>query len=225
MDIKREIPKVAMISSTRAVFGSMEAAFKAVFPEAETIHLLDETLLDLFRQDGGLSIRSRRKALQMALTAQDAGVNGILVTCSSLSPAVDEMRPFLTIPIVKIDEPMVEHVIQSAETIALIASAEAVLKSVDPLVQSKSRQLNRQVSLRRVILSDLWPLLQKDASSFYREVGKACTQAAKECQAVIITQVSMAPSREYVSAEVRNRIYAAPEYAVGAIRQILTNTK
>jgi hypothetical protein len=45
MDANRETPKIALISSTRAVFGSMEAAFKAVFPEAEVIHLLDETLL------------------------------------------------------------------------------------------------------------------------------------------------------------------------------------
>src|SRR5512139_1484972 len=112
-----EKPKIALISSTRAVFASMDAAFKVVFPEAEIIQILDETLLILFRQDGGLSVRSRRKALQMALSGQDAGVDGILVTCSSLSPAVDEIRPFLTVPIVKIDEPMFDHVVQKVESI------------------------------------------------------------------------------------------------------------
>ena len=115
MDANREKTKIALISSTRAVFGSMDAAFKVLFPEAEIIQILDETLLLLFREDGGLSVRSRRKALEMALAAQDAGVDGILVTCSSLSPAVDDLRAFLTAPIVKIDEPMVEHVVQSAE--------------------------------------------------------------------------------------------------------------
>jgi len=225
MDTNRETPKIALISSTRAVFGSMEAAFKAVFPEAEVIHLLDETLLDLFCQDGGLSFRSRRKALQMALTAQDAGVDGILVTCSSLSPAVDELRPFLTIPIVKIDEFMVEHVVQSAETIALVASAETVMKSVEPLVQSKARQFNRKVSVRYVIKGDIWPLLQKDPISFYEKIGEAAGQAAKDCQAVIIAQVSMAPGRDYVTPEVRDRVYAAPEYAVKGLRQVLTNRK
>src|SRR5512143_3544987 len=111
MEFHEKALRVALVSSTRAVFGSMEAAFRSVFPEAQVIHILDETLLDLFRQDGGLSIRSRRKALQMALAAQDAGADGILVTCSTLSPGVDEIRSFLTIPIVKIDEPMVEHVV------------------------------------------------------------------------------------------------------------------
>ena len=225
MDANREKPKIALISSTRAVFASMDAAFKVVFPEAEIIQILDETLLILFRQDGGLSVRSRRKALQMALSAQDAGVDGILVTCSSLSPAVDEIRPFLTVPIVKIDEPMFDHVVQKAESIALVASAETVLKSVEPFVQKKADYFGRKVSLRPVVLADYWPLLQKDPGSFYKAVGEACTRAARECQAVVITQVSMAPGREYASPEVRDRVFAAPEYAVRAIRELLPNPK
>jgi Asp/Glu/hydantoin racemase len=225
MDANRKTPKIALISSTHAVFASMDAAFRAVFPEAEVIQILDETLLLLFRQDGGLSERSRRKALEMSLTAQDAAVDGILVTCSTLSPAVDDFRPFLRIPIVKIDEPMLEHVVQSAETIALVASAETVLKSVEPLVQNKARQFGRQVSLRRVILTDLWPLLQKDPHAFYHEVGKASADAAKDSQAVVITQVSMAPGREYVNSEVKSRVYAAPEFAVHALRKLLTSSR
>jgi Asp/Glu/hydantoin racemase len=225
MDLNREKTKIALISSTRAVLAAMDAAFKVVFPEAEIVQILDETLLILFRQDGGLSVRSRRKALQMALSAQDAGVDGILVTCSSLSPAMDEIRPFLTVPIVKIDEPMFDHVVQKAESLALVASAETVLKSVEPFVQKKAEQFGRKVSLRPVILADYWPLLQKDPVSFYKAVGEACTRAARECQAVVITQVSMALGREYASPEVRDRVFAAPAYAVRALRQILTNPK
>ncbi len=215
--------RIALISSTRAVFASMDVAFKAVFPEAETVQILDETLLLLFREDGGLSVRSRRKALQMALSAQDAGVDGILVTCSTLSPAVDELRSFVTVPVVKIDEPMIEAVVQKAESIALVASAETVLKSVGPLAQKRAGQFGRKVSLRPVILADSWPLLQKDPPSFYKAVGQACTRAARECEGVLITQVSMAPAREYADPEVRDRIFAAPEFAVRALRQVLTN--
>jgi Asp/Glu/hydantoin racemase len=225
MNGNREKPKVALISSTRAVFVSMDAAFKAVFPEAEIAQILDETLLILFREDGGLSVRSRRKALQMALSAQDAGADGILVTCSSLSPAVEEIRSFLTIPILKIDEPMFDHVIQKAESLALVASAETVLKSAGPLVQKKAGQFGRKVSLRPVILADYWPLLQKDPVSFYKAVGEACTRAAQDCEAVVITQVSMAPGRDYAKPEVRGRVFAAPEYAVRALREILTIPK
>jgi Asp/Glu/hydantoin racemase len=212
---------VALISSTRAVFGPMEAAFQEGFPEAEILHLLDETLLEDFRREGGLSIHSRRKALQMALIAQESRVDGILVTCSTLSPSVDDFRPFLRIPIVKIDEPVIEEVVRTAEAIGLLATAETVLNSVEPLVMAKSREVGCKVSLHRRVKGGIWPLLQKDPAAFYRAVAQAATEAARECQAVILTQVSLAPGRDFAEEKVRDKIYASPSYAVQALRKIL----
>jgi hypothetical protein len=225
MNIKSISKSVALVSSTRAVFGPMAAAFREEFPEAQILHLLDETLLEDFRREGGLSPRSRQKALQMALAAQEAGVDGILVTCSTLSPSVDDLRPFLKIPIVKIDEPVIEEVVQKADTIGLLATAETVLKSVEPLVTKKALDFGRKISVCRFVKGDVWPLLQKDPSAFYRAIAEAATQAARECQAVILTQVSIAPGRDYVEEKLRNKIYASPTYAVQTLRKMLSKTK
>lgn len=225
MNLKIISRKVALVSSTRAVFGPMEAAFREVFPEAQILHLLDETLIEDFRREGGLSPHSRLKALQMTLTAQEAGMDGILVTCSTLSPSVDDFRPFVRIPIIKIDEPVIEEVVQKADTIGLLATAETVLKSVEPLVMKKALDLGRKISVLRFIKGDVWPLLQKDPSAFYRAIAEAATQAARECQAVILTQVSIAPGRDYMEEKLRNKIYASPFYAVQTLRKILSKSE
>jgi hypothetical protein len=222
---KMRAMRVALVSSTRAVFGPMEAAFRSAFPEAQILHLLDETLLEDFQLEGGLSPHSRRKALQMALTAQEAGVDGILVTCSTLSPSVDDFRPFLRTPVVKIDEPVIEEVVQKAEKIGLVATAETVLKSVEPLVAKKAKDLGRKISLRPFVKGDVWPLLQKDPAAFYRTIAQVATKAAQDCQAVILTQVSISPGRDYVEEKLRNKVYASPLYAVQAIRKILLNAE
>ncbi len=213
--------RVALVSSTRAVFGPMEEAFRSDFPEAQIIHVLDETLLEDFRRDGGLSPASRRKALRMALSAQDSGVEGILVTCSTLSPSVDDIRPFLTIPIVKIDEPVIGEVVLTARKICLLATAESVLKSVEPLVLAKASEAGREVSIRRLIKGDLWPLLQKDPPAFYRALAAAASQALQESEAVILTQVSIAPARAYVRENLWQRVYASPVYAVRELKKRL----
>jgi len=225
MNLKIISRKVALVSSTRAVFGPMEAAFREVFPEAQILHLLDETLIEDFRREGGLSPHSRLKALQMTLTAQEAGMDGILVTCSTLSPSVDDFRPFVRIPIIKIDEPVIEEVVQKADTIGLLATAETVLKSVEPLVMKKALDLGRKISVLRFIKGDVWPLLQKDPSAFYRAIAEAATQAARECQAIILTQVSIAPGRDYVEEKLRHKIYASPIYAVQTLRKILSKSE
>ena len=224
-DFKKESVRVALISSTRAVFGPMEAAFREVFPEAQIHHILDETLIEDFGREGGLSPHSRQKALRMALTAQEAGVDGILVTCSTLSPSVDDLRPFLKTPIVKIDEPVIEEVVRSAEKIGLLATAETVLKSVEPLVMKKALDSGRQISIRKFVKGDVWPLLQKDPAAFYRAIAEAATEAARECQAVILTQVSIAPGRDHVEEKLREKVFASPAYAVQALRKDLSKAE
>jgi hypothetical protein len=220
---KKVAPRVALVSSTRAVFAPMEAAFHEEFPQAQVLHLLDETLIEDFRREGGLSPHSRHKALQMALTAQEGGVDAILVTCSTLSPSVDDFRPFLKIPIVKIDEPVIEEVVRKAGKIGLLATAETVLKSVEPLVVKKAAEIGRRISVRRFIKGDVWPILQRDPAAFYRAIAGAATEAAQECQAVILTQVSIAPGREFAQKKERKKIYASPTYAVQALRRILSD--
>jgi Asp/Glu/hydantoin racemase len=218
-------PKVALLSSTRMVLAAMEAAFQSEFPEAQVFNILDETLVADFVKAGGLSPHSRRKALQMALVAQEAGVDGILVTCSTMSPCVDDFKPFVTVPVVKIDEPVAEKVVRLAETIGLLTTAESVLKSVEPLFLAKAESLGRSITLERFVLSDLWPLAARDRAAFHRAVGEAATEAARRCQAVVITQVSMAGGWEYVEPSVKERVFATPGYAVRALRQILAERR
>ncbi len=219
---QKDLPRVALVSSTRAVFGPMEAAFREGFPEAQILHLLDETLLEDFRREGGLSLHSRHKALQMALTAQEAGVDGILVTCSTLSPSVDDLRPLVKVPVVKIDEPLIAAVVRIAEKIGLVATAETVLKSVEPLVMKKAQEFGRKIFIRRFIKEEIRPLQQNDPAAFYRAIAVAAAEAAQDCQAVILTQVSIAPGRDLAEEKLRNKIYASPAYAVQALRKILS---
>jgi len=115
----------------------------------------------------------------------------------------------------------VERVVQSAGSVALLATAESVLKSVEPLVLDKACKFGCQVSIRRFIEENIWLLLLSDPAAFYQAVGTAATGAAKECDAVIITQVSMAPGWNYVEEGLKKKVYPTPLYAVRAIKRIL----
>ena len=213
--------KVALVSTTRAVMAPMEAAFRTEFPNAELVHLLDETILDDLRQAKGLSPQARRKGLAMVVTADASGVDGILVTCSSLSPAVEDFRPYASRPVVRIDEPAVERAVNACGLVGLLATADGVLNCVEPLVRAKAEELDRSVDVRRYVRDDIWPLVNKDPDRFYRAVGEAASRAARECPMVVITQVSMCPGWAYVDEDVRDRVLATPVMAVRALRALL----
>lgn len=215
-------PKVALISSTKAVFGPMEAAFAEIFPEAQIMHILDETLLEDFRREGGLSAHSRAKALQMALTAQKAGVDGILFTCSTLSPAVDDLRPFITLPMVKIDEPVISHLVQNFKDIGLLATAETVLKSVENQFKKIAQRFSRQISLNSFVKGAAWPLLAKNPESFYKIMAEYVSTLGEKHEALLLTQVSIAPARDFVEEKIKSKIFASPFFAVQALKEVLS---
>ncbi len=214
--------KVALISSTKAVFGPMEAAFAEIFPEAQVMHILDETLLEDFRREGGLSAHSRAKALQMALTAQKAGVDGILFTCSTLSPAVDDLRPFITLPMVKIDEPVIYHLVQNFKDIGLLATAETVLKSVENQFKKIAQRLSRQISLHSFVKGDAWPLLAKNPEGFYKIMAEYASPLGEKHEALLLTQVSIAPARDFVKEKIKSKIFVSPSFAVQALKEVLS---
>ena len=112
--------------------------------------------------------------------------------------------------------------VRIAEKIGLVATAETVLKSVEPLVMKKAQEFGRKISIRRFIKEDIRPLLQEDPAAFYRAIAGAANEAAQDCQAVILTQVSIAPGRDLAEEKLRNKIYASPTYAVQALRKILS---
>lgn len=215
-------PRVVLISSTKAVFGPMEAAFAEIFPAAQVMHILDETLLEDFRREGGLSSNTRRKALQMALTAQKAGVDGILFTCSTLSPAVDDLRPFISLPMVKIDEPVISFLVQNYKDIGLLATAETVLKSVEGQVRKIAERLDRQISWYSFVKADAWPLLSKSPEAFYKMMGEYASELAEKHEALLLTQVSIAPAREFVNEKTKPKIFASPPFAIRALKEILS---
>lgn len=214
--------KVALISSTKAVFGPMEDAFAEIFPEAQLMHILDETLLEDFRREGGLSLHSRAKALQMALTAQKAGIDGILFTCSTLSPAVDDLRPFISVPMVKIDEPVISYLVQNFKNIGLLATAETVLKSVENQFKEISARLGRQIFWHSFVKSDTWPILAKSPEEFYRIMGEYASALAPKHEALLLTQVSIAPARNFAREEAKAKIFASPSFAVRTLKEILS---
>ena len=79
-------------------------------PHVEVVHILNETLLkDLLRF--GPSPKIAERIVRQAILAADAGVDMVVFTCSSTSPSINLARQMLTIPIIKIDDPMAERAV------------------------------------------------------------------------------------------------------------------
>ena len=64
-------------------------------PGTELFHIVDESLLNVTRKTGALTAVTRRRVLGYLESAAEAGADLVLVTCSSIGPAVDAAHDFV----------------------------------------------------------------------------------------------------------------------------------
>src|SRR3954470_5631331 len=87
---------------------SLPATFAALAeelaPDTEIFHIVDDSLLTVTRKGGSLTPFTRRRGLGARPPPADAGADVVVVTCSSIGPAVDGSRAFASVPVVRIDE-------------------------------------------------------------------------------------------------------------------------
>jgi Asp/Glu/hydantoin racemase len=73
------------------------------------------------------------------LSAVDAGADAVLVTCSSIGPAVEATRPFCPVPLFRIDEEMADRAIATGPRIGVLATLKSTLEPTRDLVAPRPR--------------------------------------------------------------------------------------
>lgn len=105
-------------------------------PGADVFHITDETLLAITRREG-LTSTTRRRVLGYVESAAEAGADIVLVTCSSIGPAVDASREFVDVPVVRIDEAMTDEAVRIGSRIGVVATLASTLEPTAQLIERK----------------------------------------------------------------------------------------
>jgi hypothetical protein len=72
-------------------------------PGTEVFHIADESLLTVTRRAGSLTPVTKRRVLGHVMSAVDAAADLVLVTCSSIGPAVDLVHELVPVPVLRAD--------------------------------------------------------------------------------------------------------------------------
>lgn len=156
-------------------------------PEAETFHIVDETLLGNTRKEGRLTPATRRRVLGYIESAAEAGADLVVVTCSSIGPAVDASAGFLDVPVLRIDEAMADEAIRIGSRIGVVATLSTTLEPTAELVRRRAAEAGKDVEVRTYLCEGAFGSDRHDAL-----VREGVAKAAAETDVVVLAQASMA---------------------------------
>ncbi|MFL6014041.1 MAG: aspartate/glutamate racemase family protein, partial [Gaiellaceae bacterium] len=132
-------PTLALLHTVLSLPPVFAALAEELTPGTELFHIVDESLLNVTRKTGALTAVTRRRVLGYLESAAEAGADLVLVTCSSIGPAVDAAHDFVSVPVLRVDEPMADEAARLGDRVGVIATLATTLEPTAALVERRAQ--------------------------------------------------------------------------------------
>jgi len=200
------------------VFHRLGAEF---LPGIPSMHVLDELILERIRRRGSLAPEDAERLRAHVALAEEVGACAVLVTCSTISPCVDTIRPIAKVPVFKIDEAMIAEAVRSGNRIGIIATNATTLEPTRQLLLAQAAALGKPIAVTlHLVEGALASLLQGDGATHDALIKEAVRKMAGQSDLIVLAQASMARALEVIPEEERSvPVLSSPHAALAQLRQ------
>jgi aspartate/glutamate racemase len=213
--------RVALIHAVPMAIAPVAAAFDALWPDAERINLLDDSLSVDRQRAGALTPAIAARIAALADYAQTCGANGILYTCSAFGEAIEVVARATTIPVLKPNEAMFDEALAAGRRIGMLATFAPSVAGME--AEFRAQAGTSGATITTVCVPDAMAAAQRGDMAAHNALLRDAAQRPEleGCDALMLAQFSMAPAREAVQAVVRCPVLTSPASAVRKLKRLL----
>ncbi len=215
-------PRIFLLHAYRYSMAPCEEAFQRLWPGADTVRLLDESLYADAGADGTLPGNIVPRLNSLFRHCVLSGAHGIVFTGSTFGPAVEAAKGGIDVPLHKADEAMAEAAVNRARRILILATAKRALPVIRRNVESAAKASGKAPEI-----TDGWVEHAQAANNAGRAeehdrlIAEAASSRGAVFDAIVLGQMSMAPARGLMPADVAARVLTSPDAAVHKMRAAL----
>jgi Asp/Glu/hydantoin racemase len=217
-------PKTLALVHTSATLVPIFAQLcKEKLPGVATFNIVDDGLVRAIGVRGALTADIARRVAGYIESAEAGGADHVLVTCSSIGPAVEAAAPFVGVPVLRVDQPMVDRAVAHGGRIGVVATLPTTLHPTADLVGRRAAIAGRQIRLTTKLCEGAFDaLMAGDGATHDAIVAAALKELASEVDIVLLAQASMARVVDALPPEDRRvPILASPPIAIEFLASLL----
>lgn len=212
-------PRIALIHATPVAMEPVHAAFRAGWPEADAINILDDSLPADRARQADLPPEMFPRFEQLVRYAQDHGAAAILFTCSAFGEAIEAAAARAPIPVLKPNEAMFAAALGLGRRIGMVATFEPSIASMEAEFAAAARGRPDRPEIVTVLAEGAMDALRAgDVDGHNRRVADAAATLSG-VDAIMLAHFSTSRAREAVQARVRVPVLTSPDAAVAALRR------
>jgi len=214
---------LALIHTSATLVPVFQQLCRAQLPNVDTFNIVDDSLVRAIGAKGALTADIARRVEAYITSAEAGGADYILVTCSSIGPAVEASAPFCAVPVLRVDQPMADAAVAAGRRIGVIATLPTTLNPTSDLVRRRAIVAGRTIELTaRLVTGAFEALMAGDAATHDTLVAAALRELSGEVDVILLAQASMARVVDTLpEADRRVPIFASPPTAIAHLATIL----
>ena len=179
--------RVVMIHTARMNPQTFDRLCAEILPDVQVEHVVDESLLQDTIRLGEMSDDVRGRVQEHAHRALATGPDAVVLTCSSVGPAVDGLA------VQRIDQAMAERAVALGRRVGVAATLPTTLGPTSDLVRAAAERAGTPVEVRTELAEGAFALLAAgDTEGHDQRVREALDRLAAWADVVVLAQASMA---------------------------------
>lgn len=216
---------VGAVHTTRLVIEPVHRSIAGAGTDLQINHVLDEGILRRLASLGRITPEIVDWLTKMVASTEEIGAELAVVSCSSLSPCVNDVRNRVGIPVLKVDEPMMEYGVKNAGRIGLLMT--------NPTTEKPSQLLFSEVCTRLSAHAELVPrlcphafakLTGGDVEGHDAEVVQAIEQMLGQVDIIMLAQISIAHVKSRLDKETASRVLSSLDFIGDTISEVVAGT-
>ncbi|MBD1420534.1 aspartate/glutamate racemase family protein [Sphingobacterium chuzhouense] len=208
--------KIGLIHTSATLVPVFQQLFKEKSVQAEVFNIVDDSLIKDVIEKGRLEDKTAQRVINYVKSAEDAGADLIVVTCSSIGRAVEQAAEKARVPVLRVDQPMTDRAVAEGKRIGVVATLPTTLEPTSDLVLRRAQKAGKEVTLvSRLCDGAFEALMNGDADKHDEMVRQALQELSEQVDVILLAQASMARVVSQIpESEQKVPIFSSPGIAV-----------
>lgn len=214
---------LALIHTSATLVPVFQQLCSQWLPGINTFNIVDDSLIKDVIKRGELTAATARRVVDYVGSAETAGADFILVTCSSIGAAVETAATLTRVPVLRVDQPMADTAVNSGRRIGVVATLSTTLEPTSDLVRRRALKAGKDIELTAKLCKGAFEALMKgDAATHDSMVAAALRELSTQVDVILLAQASMARVVDTLAEhEKRIPIIASPPQAIKHLATLL----
>ena len=213
---------IALIHTVKTVANSFEQQLKDYVGEPVKIHnLWDDFLANNPNEIGEFTIENRCRLYNDIKSAEMTGADMIVVTCSTLTPVVNMIRPFVRVPLIAIDVAMGRKAVTCGGRILVLGTAGSTEGPMREKLNAEAAKLGKSIQIDFQANAEAFQAMKAVQMERHDAILLDMAKNISGYDCVVLAQASMAHLDQKIEAICKIPVLSSPGLCMEQVKETL----